>query len=136
MVTLAAIVARDPAELTSAELDFLRERQLGALATLRADGSAHVVAIAFGYLPETATALVITSDRTQKVINLERDPRAALTQVDGRRWLSLEGRAVVSRDPDRVSLAVAAFEARYRPASVNPNRVAIELEVTRVLGRA
>jgi len=32
-------------------------------------------------------------------------------------------------------VAVAAFESRYRPARDNPNRVAIELTVDRILGR-
>jgi PPOX class probable F420-dependent enzyme len=129
-------VPRRPDELTDTDLAFLVERHLGTLTTLRADGSPHVVAISFGYDPDDRVARIITSDRTQKVRNIERDGRAAICQVEGRLWLTLEGKATVSRDPERVARAVAAFEDRYRPTSENPNRVAIEVVVERVLGRA
>ncbi len=68
--------------------------------------------------------------------NVEVSGRAVVCQVDGRRWLSLEGAASVARDPGTVATAVEAFEARYRPARENPKRVAIEIGVDRVLGRA
>jgi PPOX class probable F420-dependent enzyme len=128
-------VPRGPADLTPAELEFLSERHLGTLTTLRADGSPHVVAIAFAYSAEERLVRIIASDRGQKVVNIERHPRAAVCQVDGPRWLTLEGQAQVSREPSRVAQAVGAFESRYRPARPNPNRVAIELTVERVLGR-
>jgi hypothetical protein len=57
-----------------------------------------------------------------------------LCQVEGRRWLSLEGRAVVERDPEVVADAVTRYAARYRQPSVNPARVAVLVDVTRVLG--
>lgn len=129
-------MSRTAADLTESELVFLADRHLGTLTTMRADGSPHVIAIAFVYDADEGLARIITSDNTQKVRNVERDPRVAVSQVDGPRWLTLEGNGVVARDPDRVSAAVAAFESRYRPARDNPNRVAIELEVTRIMGRA
>ncbi|MFP3881263.1 MAG: pyridoxamine 5'-phosphate oxidase family protein [Actinomycetota bacterium] len=129
-------MSRTTADLTEHELSFLADRHLGTLTTLRADGSPHVIAIAFVYDPADGLVRIITSDNTQKVRNVERDPRVAVSQVEGPRWLTLEGEGVVTRDPDRVSAAVAAFESRYRPARENPNRVAIEFEVTRVMGRA
>ena len=128
-------MARSPHDLTTDDLAFLTERHLGTLTTLRSDGSPHVVAVAFAYDIHTATVSVISSDRTQKVVNLERDGRAVICQVDGPRWLALEGTGSVSRDSGRVALAVDAFETRYRPASENPKRVAIEIQVERVLGR-
>jgi F420H(2)-dependent biliverdin reductase len=42
----------------------------------------------------------------------------------------------LSDDPARVDAAVAAYAARYRPPGENPARVAIEIAVERVLGRA
>jgi PPOX class probable F420-dependent enzyme len=121
--------------LSSAETDFLTQRHLGALTTLRADGTPHVVAIAFTVDREAGLVHVISSDESQKVVNIERDPRAAVCQVDGARWLTLEGSAVVTRDPKRVQAAVQGFKRRYRPAGENPRRVAIEITVERVLGR-
>lgn len=117
-------------------MEFLRERHLASLTTLRANGSPHVVAIAFSYDHVAGLVRIISSDDTQKVRNVERDPRAVVSQVDGPRWLTLEGAARVLRDEDSVRLAVSAFEARYRPVRENPQRVAIEIQVERVVGRA
>lgn len=123
-------------DLTETELDFLTERHLGTLTTLREDGTPHVVAIAFGYDHAGGRVLIISSNGTQKVRNVERSGRAVVAQVDGRRWLALEGEARVDKSPEGVAEAVGAFEARYRPARENPNRVGIEIQVDRVLGRA
>ena len=127
---------RTPADLTESELSFLSERHVGTLTTLRSDGSPHVVAIAFVYDPGDGLVRVISSDNTQKVKNVEVAPRAVVSQVDGPRWLTLEGDAWVARDPDRVGAAVTAFESRYRPARENPNRIAIEIAVDRIMGRS
>lgn len=123
-------------DLTEDELGFLAERHLGTLTTLRGDGSPHVVAIAFTYDEGAGLVRIISSDGTQKVRNVDRSKRAVVCQVDGPRWLSIEGKAMVNREPDGVQTAVEAFEARYRPARENPKRVAIEIQVNRVLGRA
>jgi hypothetical protein len=58
-----------------------------------------------------------------------------VAQVDGPRWLSLEGAPTVSDDPARVSEAVRRYALRYREPAVNPARVVIEIAVDRVLGR-
>ncbi|MDX1691267.1 MAG: pyridoxamine 5'-phosphate oxidase family protein, partial [Acidimicrobiia bacterium] len=92
-------MARTTDELTDADLAFLEERHLGTLTTLRGDDALpHVVAIAFTFDPETGTASVICSDGTQKVRNVETHGRAVLCQVDGPRWMALEGTARVVRD--------------------------------------
>lgn len=122
--------------LTDAQLEFLEERHLGTLTTIRSDGSPHVVAIAFTYVPAENVVRVITNDGSQKVRNVDATGLAAVSQVDGRRWLTLEGEARVQRDRDSVEKAERAFESRYRPPSDNPNRVAIEITVSRVLGSA
>ncbi len=126
---------RDASDLTTEELRFLKERHLATLTTLRDQNTPHVVAIAFGYDPDARLVRIISSDGTQKVRNIEARGFAAVCQVDGARWLTLEGTARVIRDPDTVHLAIEAFEARYRPARENPNRVAIEIVVNRILGR-
>lgn len=126
---------RTTADLTDTEKAFLSERHLGTLTTIRPDGTPHVVAIAFAYDADAGLVRIISSDNTQKVRNTERRSRAVVCQVDGPRWLTLEGEARVVRGPDRVAIAVAAFEARYRPARENPRRVAIEIVVDRLMGR-
>ncbi|HMX64070.1 MAG TPA: PPOX class F420-dependent enzyme, partial [Microthrixaceae bacterium] len=67
--------------------------------------------------------------------NATRGGRAAVSQVDGGRWLTLEGTVEVTDDPERVARAVAGYAARYRTPGERPDRVAIEIAVDRVLGR-
>jgi len=129
-------VARTAATITPAQVGFLTERRLGTLTTVRLDGTLHVVAIAFTFDAATRSVWIITSDRTRKVKNVEAKQRAAVCQVDGARWMTLEGPAEVVRDTDRVAAAVAAYEIRYRPARPNPERVAIEIQVDRIMGRS
>lgn len=127
-------MARAMADLTGPARDFLAERHLGTVATVRVDGTPHVAAVGFTVDPDTGVARVITSDGNQKVRNVDRDGYAALTQVDGRRWLTLEGPATVHREPERVADAERRYAHRYREPRANPRRVVIEVAVTRVLG--
>lgn len=129
-------MARTPEELTPDDLAFLEERHLATLTTTRHDGTPHVVAIAFTYEPETGTVRVIASDRSQKVVNADRGDRAVVCQVEGRRWLSLEGPVEVRRDPGSVADAEARYATRYRPPRQNPQRVVVEISVDRILGRS
>lgn len=129
-------MAIDPTDLDEVVLAFLRERHLATLTTLRADGSPHVVPVGFGYDPEDRVARIITFEGSQKVRNADRGGRAAVSQVDGGRWLTLEGAVRVVRDPERVGRAVAAYTARYQAPKARPDRVAIEIAVDRLMGRA
>lgn len=125
----------DPAALPDAVLAFLAERHVATLTTLGRGGRPHVVAVGFTFDPADGLVRIITDAATQKAANARRAGRAAVAQVDGGRWLSLEGPVAVSDDPERVAAAVAAYTVRYRPPRDNPTRVAIEITVERVLGR-
>ncbi|HOW95574.1 MAG TPA: F420-dependent biliverdin reductase [Mycolicibacterium fallax] len=120
--------------LTDDALTFLTERHLAMLTTLRADGSPHVVAVGFTFDPKTHIARVITNGGSQKAVNAERGQLAVLSQVDGARWLSLEGTASVSAESEAVRDAELRYAQRYRTPRVNPKRVVIEVHVERVLG--
>jgi PPOX class probable F420-dependent enzyme len=129
-------VALDPAALPDAVLAFLAERHLATLTTLRPDGTPHVVAVGFTWDSDARLVRVITNGTSRKVVHVRAgSPRAVVAQVDGRRWLSLEGVPSVSDDPDRVAEAVRRYALRYRQPSVNPQRVVLEIAVDRVLGR-
>ena len=117
-------------------LAFVAERHLATLTTLRSDGSPHVVPVGFGYDHAARLVRVITSPGSQKVANADRGGRAAVSQVDGGRWLTFEGEVRVVRDPDAVAAAVAAYTERYQTPRERPDRVALEISVDRVLGRA
>ncbi|QKT07365.1 TIGR03618 family F420-dependent PPOX class oxidoreductase [Gordonia sp. X0973] len=125
-----------PDDLTSDALTFLTERHLATLATTRTDGSPHVVAVGFTYDPDERLVRIITRDGSQKVRNADRRGRAAVTHVDGPRWLTLEGVASVSRDPMRIREAERRYGLRYREPQPNPRRVVIEIPVDRVMGSA
>jgi len=129
-------MALDPAALSDEVLAFLTERHLATLTTLRPDGTPHVVAVGFTWDPVAGLARVITNRTSRKVAHVrDGSPRAVVAQVDGPRWLSLEGVPVVSADADRVAEAVRRYALRYRQPAVNPERVVIEITVDRVLGR-
>lgn len=113
---------------------FWRERHLCTLTTLRRDGSPHVVPVGVTLDPEKGVARVITSGSSRKARNAAATGRVAVCQVDGRRWSTLEGRAVVRADPEAVAEAERRYAERYRTPRVNPERVVIEITVTRVLG--
>ncbi|MCU1603225.1 MAG: hypothetical protein JWO22_3934 [Frankiales bacterium] len=127
-------MAIDPAALSPAALQFLVERHLATLTTLRPDGSPHVVAVGFTWDDEAGLARVITDGGSRKAAHVAAGSRAVVAQVDGPRWMSLEGPAVVSGAPDRVADAVGRYAARYRVPRDNPTRVVIEIAVDRALG--
>ena len=129
-------MAYDPADLPDEVLAFLAERHLAMLTTLGADGRPHMTAVGFTYDAAEGRVRIITHGRSQKALNARRGGRAAVGQVDGGRWLSLEGPVTVSDDPDRVARAVADYTRRYRPPRENPQRVALEISIERILGRA
>jgi len=126
----------DPNHLPQSVLDFLAERHLATLSSLRADGTLHVVPVGFSWDDRTKTARVITRAHSTKVRNLSSGTaRAALSQVDGGRWLTLEGVARVATDPETVALAVQGYSSRYRPPAERDDRVALEIRVDHVMGR-
>jgi PPOX class probable F420-dependent enzyme len=111
---------------------FLSERHLATLSTLGRGNRIHSVPVGITY--EGGIVRVIGSRGSQKFLNAQRAGRASVNTVDGRRWISFEGPARVSDDPDAVAHAVALYAARYRPPSPNPRRVVLEITVERVLG--
>ena len=127
-------MALDPRSLPDDVLAFLTERHLATLTTLRADGSPHVVAVGFTWDGDRQLARVITSGSSVKARNAARGGRAAVCQVDGRRWLTLEGVATVLDDATSVADGVRRYAERYRQPRVNPERVVVAIAVDRVLG--
>ncbi len=129
-------MALDPRDLPADVLAFLTERHLATLTTLRPDGSPHVVAVGFTYDADASVVRVITNVSSRKVAHVRAgSARAVVAQVDGARWLSLEGVPTVSDEGARVAEAVRRYALRYRQPAENPQRVVLEIAVDRVLGR-
>ncbi|RDI67103.1 PPOX class F420-dependent oxidoreductase [Nocardia pseudobrasiliensis] len=120
-------------ELPVPALEFVTERHLATLTTLRADGTPHVVAVGFTWDPKAGLVRVITSAHMVKVRNVRRGGYAAVSQLEGRRWLTLEGPAEVLDDPAAVADAERRYAERYRTPRENPQRVVIAIRPTRLL---
>lgn len=130
-------MAHDLDDLGPDLLSFLAERHLATLTTLRTDGTPHVVPVGVTYDAGARLARVITSRSSAKARHVrEGQTRVAVCQVEGRRWVTLEGSAAVRDDPDSVAEAERRYAERYRPPRENPARVVIEITVDRILGNA
>lgn len=114
--------------------EFWTERHLCTLVTLRADGSPHVVPVGVTLDVEAGIARVICSAGSAKARNAAERGTAVVSQVDGRRWSTLEGTAVVRTDRASVAEAERRYGLRYRVPRENPERVVIEIAVHRVMG--
>lgn len=126
----------DPLQLNESALEFLRARHLATLTSMRADGTPHVVPVGFTWDAAAGLARIITNGGSVKARLAATGRPAALCQVDGGRWLTLQGTCVVSADPARVAEGVRRYAERYRTPRVNPDRVVIELKVHSVLAPA
>ena len=131
--------------LTPAQLDFVTARMLATLTTVRPDGTPHVVPVAFTWDADGGRARITTRVTSVKARLIDAGGarptggahvalRSALCQVEGQRWLTLEGSITLSRDPAQIAVAVARYADRYRVLGVQPERVVLHLVVERVLG--
>ncbi|AYG81956.1 hypothetical protein DWB77_04124 [Streptomyces hundungensis] len=135
-------MAHDVHAPDGAYLSFWRERHICTLTTQRPDGSPHVVPVGATYDPEAGLARIITGRFSRKVAHVlaavEADPRGArvaLCQLEGRRWATLEGRAFVRTEPELIADAEQRYAERYqRTPRENPDRVLIEVRLTRAMG--
>ena len=118
-------------QFSSALQEFLAERHLATLVTQRADGTPHAVPV--GFTLDGTNARVITFAGAVKAKNAARGGRASVTQIDGARWVTLEGTVRLLTDAVAVQEAVDAYARRYRPPKVRSDRVVILIEVDRVM---
>ena len=129
----------DPGTLPEEVRAFLRERHLLTLTLVRPDGRPHVTPVGVTWEGGGTPARIITWNGSVKARLLERHGPlpAAVCQVDGGRWLTLEGTATVTADPQRCAEGVRRYAERYSPPKDRgSDRRVIEIAVTTVLGRA
>lgn len=129
----------DPSDPDDDVLSFLAERHLATLSVTREGRPPHVSPVGVTYDPASCCARVITWSGAVKARLVADAGDAGLAvsvcSVDGARWLTIEGTARATTDPERVRVAVDRYAARYRTPSDRPDRVALEIEVTKIMGR-
>jgi F420H(2)-dependent biliverdin reductase len=118
--------------LTDQARQFVTDYRIATLSTLAADGTLHVVPVGFTF--RDGIARVIASGSSVKVRNIRERGHATLSQFDGAAWITFVGTGRVLDDPESVAEAVEMYAARYRQPRVNPERVAILIDVAKVMG--
>lgn len=124
--------------LNPEQLVFVTERHLATLTTLRPDGTPHVVPVAFTWDADAGVARITTNRASFKARHSAPgpgggEPRAALCQVSGGRWITLEGTIAVSEDEAEIADAVARYARRYRELGPNPDRIVLRVTVDKVM---
>jgi PPOX class probable F420-dependent enzyme len=126
------------------QIEFLHQSRSSTVASYGANGQIHLVAMWYAVLD--GQIWIETKAKSQKVVNLRRDPRMSFLVEAGQtydqlRGLALEGTGVVVEDPDVVwDVCVNMFERYNAPYTeeLKPfvelmahNRVAVRLDVDR-----
>ena len=127
-------MAFDPAQLTSAMLDFLTERHLATLTTLRADGRPHVVPVGFTYDPSTHRVRVVTRPTSRKARHASVGSVGVICQVDGGRWLTLSGQCELHTDEASTAACGLAYAQRYGHPPRRAGWASLEIVVDRCMG--
>lgn len=108
---------RDLVRMSDEEVDaFLHLRQTMNIATFGPDGNIHLVAMWYGFIDDKPAFETFT--KSQKVLNLKRDPRITVLVEDGDeydklRGVEIVGTAEVTEDPDVVMPVARSVVDRY-----------------------
>lgn len=135
--------ARDRVRMSEGEVAaFLADHLKVQVASIGRDGAPHLTTLFYVLLD--GRIAFWTYATSQKVRNLERDPRLSALVEDGTaydelRGVSLTGRAEVVRDPDRVREIGSAVAVRMLGAAStddlgDPGRAAVERQVPKRVG--
>ena len=137
---------RGQVQMDDAEVDaFLTEQRSSTVATIGRDGAVHLVAMWYAWLD--GHVFLETKAKSQKVVNLRRDPRMSFLVENGHtydqlRGVALEGTGVVLEDEQLVwDVCVNVFERYNAPYTeemrpfvevMAKNRVVVRLDADRV----
>lgn len=123
--------------------EFVRANHHAILATYRSSGSVQMTPVLAG-VDDDGLVEVSTSERTAKVANLRRDPRASLCVMTDRFYggsLQIDGPATIVSLPDALEPLVEYYRrisgehpswGEYREAMRNEQRCLIKVEIDRV----
>jgi PPOX class probable F420-dependent enzyme len=110
---------RDQVRMTDAEIEeFLQGRHTMKVATYNHDGTIHLVAMWYGF--HEGLLAFETFSKSQKIVNLRRDPRITVLIDDGDvyeelRGVELVGTADLIDDPEVVVAVARSVVQRYFP---------------------
>jgi PPOX class probable F420-dependent enzyme len=107
-----AQITMSEAEIT----DFVTSSRTGTLATIGTDGQPHLTAMWYGVVD--GEIWLETKVKSQKAVNLKRDPRVSFMIEDGDtydslRGVSFEGTAEIVEDPDAIFRVGVSVWERY-----------------------
>ena len=130
----------------------LRAARVGRIATVRPDGSPHVVPFVFALLEDADRLRLVwvvdrvkpkRSERVTRLENLERDPRVEVV-VDAYDedwsalwWVRASGRGRVVTDAAERAAAIGGLRERYAPyAALAGDETVVAIDVERLTGWA
>ena len=117
--------------------EFVTNSRTGTLATIGADGQPHLVAMWYGILD--GEIWLETKLKSQKAVNLRRDPRFTFMIEDGDtydtlRGVSFEGTAEIVDDPDsNFRVGVSVWE-RYTAPYTDEMKPAVDMMMNKRVG--
>jgi PPOX class probable F420-dependent enzyme len=123
---------RERIRMTDAEMaEFLTTERTLQVASIGADGAPHLVPMWFGLID--GRIAMWTYARSQKAVNLRRDPRLTCLVEAGERYgelrgVSIAGRAELADDYDTVFSVGETLYRRYQGDMTHASRAGVEAE--------
>ncbi len=117
--------------MSEAEIsDFVTSSRTGTLATIGADGQPHLTAMWYGVVD--GEIWLETKAKSQKAVNLKRDPRVSFMIEDGDtydtlRGVSFEGVAEIVDDPDAIFRVGVSVWERYTGPYTDEMKPAVDM---------
>ena len=110
--------------------DFVTSSRTGTLATIGADGQPHLTAMWYGVVD--GEIWLETKAKSQKAVNLKRDPRVSFLLEDGQtydtlRGVSFEGVAQIVDDPDAIFRVGVSVWERYTGPYTDEMKPAVDM---------
>ena len=117
--------------MSEAEIaDFVTSSRTGTLATIGPDGQPHLTAMWYGVVD--GEIWLETKAKSQKAVNLKRDPRVSFLVEDGQtydtlRGVSFEGVAEIVDDPDAIFRVGVSVWERYTGPYTDEVKPAVDM---------
>ncbi len=122
---------RNQIVMSDAEIaDFVARSRTGTMATIGADGQPHLVAMWYGVLD--GEIWVETKAKSQKAVNLRRNPRVSFLIEDGMtydtlRGVAFEGVGEIVDDPDTIFKVGISVWERYNGPYTDDLKPAVDM---------